>query len=98
MAPIKDPNPGNHFTSQDRETLIRNSINTQNVVETMKTFSDDLKTLSGIIDWRFANFDTRIREVEMKMQSFLLAKTIIYSMCGIILVTVIGAIIAWTIK
>lgn len=52
-----------------------------------------MKTLSIAIDSRFQNFDIRVRDIEKKIDSFTLAKSLIYGLCGLILISVIGVIV-----
>jgi len=88
---MEDKNPGNHFTQQDRETMIRQTINMENL-------RMEVKTLISTIDWRFHDHEERIRVLEKSLDNFSLVRSIVFTMVWLICVTVIGALISWAMK
>lgn len=86
-----DPNMLNHFTQQDREILIRQSVN-------QERFWIDLRDLIKNVNERFHEQELRIRALEKIADDFATVKKIVYWCVGLIIVIVFSALVSWTLK
>ena len=60
---MTDPNPGNHFTQQDRETMIRLTVNLERMMQ-------DIANLTSVVDGRLSDHELRIRTLEKIADDF----------------------------
>lgn len=86
-----DPNMLNHFTQQDREIMIRQSVN-------QERFWLDLRDLIKNVNERFQDHELRIRALEKTADDFSTVKKLVYWCVGLIIVIVFSALVSWTLK
>lgn len=87
----QDPNMLNHFTQQDREIMIRQSVN-------QERFWLDLRDLIKNVNERFQDHELRIRALEKTADDFWTVKKLVYWCVGLIVVIVFSALVSWTLK